>query len=264
VLSDRGQLEQVILNLAINARDAMPKGGVLKIVASNRHLKQNNGTPQPGHVIITVTDTGTGIPPAIRDRIFEPFFTTKEPGKGTGLGLSTVYGIVKQSGGTIEVQSRVGVGTTFTVALPAVTDAFDTIEASGPAAMPRGTETVLLVEDDPAVRALSRRTLEDCGYTVLPAADPLDALRLAKTARVDVILSDMMMPNLTGAQFIERFLAEHPAPVVIFMSGFADEGLQSDGRALSAAYLRKPFTPLTLATTIRGAIDASRNTATIA
>jgi CheY-like chemotaxis protein len=120
---------------------------------------------------------------------------------------------------------------------------------------------VLLVEDDPAVRSFVRRTLEDCGYTVLPASEPIEALRLAKKARVDVILSDMMMPNMTGAQFIERFLAEHPAPIVVCMSGFADDELMSDGRAISAAYLRKPFTPIELANAMRDAIDASKRTA---
>ena len=265
VVSDRGQLEQVIVNLAINARDAMPRGGVLKIGVSNRPSRPslpNASMPRPKTVVITVSDTGTGIPPAIRDRIFEPFFTTKEPGKGTGLGLSTVYGIVKQSGGMIEVDSQVGLGTTFTITLPVASEILSPEASREPVFdFPKGTETVLLVEDDPAVRAFTRRTLEDCGYTVLPAAEPLEALRLATTAPVDVILSDMMMPNMTGAQFVERFIALYPAPVVIFMSGFAVEALMSDGRSISAAFLRKPFTPSALARTVRDMLDASRNVA---
>ena len=266
VLIDRGQLEQVLLNLAINARDAMSHGGTLSIVVgcNDRRDAPRAIDTGSGTVTITVADTGSGIPEEIRHRIFEPFFTTKEPGKGTGLGLSTVYGIVKQSGGCIEVDSRMGFGTTFTISLPTATrrDAPHDGE-SKPNALPRGMETILLVEDDDAVRAFARRTLEECGYTVLPASEPLQALRLASRARVDVILTDMLMPNLTGAQFVERFLAEHPAPVVIFMSGYADEALVADGRTMSAAYLRKPFTAAVLARAVRDAIDASRRAVTV-
>jgi CheY-like chemotaxis protein len=242
----------------------MPRGGTLKVTASNRPLRSvsdESTAPPARNVVITVSDTGTGIPPAIRDRIFEPFFTTKEPGKGTGLGLSTVYGIVKQSGGSIDIDSRVGGGTTFTITLPVASDAASSDSAEEPVAdFPHGTETVLLVEDDAAVRTLTRRTLEGCGYTVLPASEPLEALRLATSARIDVIVSDMLMPNLTGPQLVERFLAKYPAPVVIFMSGYADAALMSDGRAISAAYLRKPFTPSMLACAIRDALDASKAT----
>ena len=266
VLSDRGQLEQVILNLAINARDAMPRGGTLSIGVANVARSSNGGAgaPQRG-VAIKVSDTGTGIPPEIRERIFEPFFTTKESGKGTGLGLSTVYGIIKQSGGCIEVESRVGFGTTFTITLPNASERQAALQSNSVEEhLPGGTETILLVEDDDAVRAFARRTLVDCGYTVYHAREPLEALRIASTAHVDVILSDMMMPNLTGAQFVERFLAAHPAPVVIFMSGYADEALMAEGRAHSAAYLRKPFTPSVLAKAVRDAIDASRRAMPVA
>ena len=267
VLSDRGQLEQVLLNLAINARDAMPHGGVLTIRAANARDTRDNGNAVlvDQRVLLSVSDTGTGIPEAIRSRIFEPFFTTKETGKGTGLGLSTVYGIVKQSGGTIDVDSKIGVGTTFTIALPAASESgqTDAAEVEG-VDMPRGAETILLVEDDPAVRALARRTLTDLGYTVLPAVDGVEALRLARGARVDLILSDIVMPRMSGPQLVQRFLAEYPAPVVVFMSGYADEALISEGRMISYALLRKPFTPAALARTIRQAIDASRKTAPVA
>jgi signal transduction histidine kinase/ActR/RegA family two-component response regulator len=264
VVSDRGQLEQVILNLAINARDAMPTGGTLSITVANVARPNADGGSQRG-VAIRVSDTGVGIPADIRERIFEPFFTTKEPGKGTGLGLSTVYGIIKQSGGCIEVDSRVGLGTTFTITLPIAPQRPDALpEDAIVPQLPRGSETILLVEDDDAVRAFTRRTLEDCGYRVLPASEPLEALRIAARTRVDVILSDMMMPNLTGAQFVERFLAKHPAPVVIFMSGYADEALVAEGRAYSEIYLRKPFTPSVLAHAVRDAINASRRAIPVA
>ena len=267
VLSDRGQLEQVLLNLAINARDAMPHGGVLTIKAANARETRDNGNAVlvDQRVLLSVSDTGTGIPEAIRSRIFEPFFTTKETGKGTGLGLSTVYGIVKQSGGTIDVDSKMGVGTTFTIALPAASESgqTDAEEIEG-IDMPHGAETILLVEDDPAVRALARRTLTDLGYTVLPAVDGVEALRLARGARVDLILSDIVMPRMSGPQLVQRFLAEYPAPVIVFMSGYADEALMAEGRMISYALLRKPFTPAALARTIRQAMDASRKTTPVA
>jgi signal transduction histidine kinase/ActR/RegA family two-component response regulator len=254
VMADRGQLEQVLMNLAINARDAMPHGGVLTI-----------STAAPAdRVQIAVTDTGTGIPEEIRERIFEPFFTTKETGKGTGLGLSTVYGIVKQSGGTIHVDSKLGIGTTFTISLPAVAETARTEAPSEAVDMPRGKETVLLVEDDPAVRAFSRRTLEELGYTVLPASDGVDALQLAASARIDLIVSDILMPRMSGPQMVQRFLAEYPAPVVIFMTGYADEMLISEARAISSAFLRKPFTPSTLARAVRDALDASHRSLPVA
>ena len=212
-------------------------------------------------VILAVRDTGTGIPVELRGRIFEPFFTTKEAGKGTGLGLSTVYGIVTQSGGRITVDSTVNVGTTFRVELPgADEDAVPVVGAPLSAEWPRGSETILLVEDEPAVRTLARRTLEACGYTVLPAADPLEALELAKTARVDVIVSDLQMPRLAGTQMVERFLASFPAPVVVFMSGYADDMVMAETRSVRSAFLRKPFSPAALAHAVRDALDASSRT----
>jgi CheY-like chemotaxis protein len=262
VLADRGQLEQVIMNLCINARDAMPHGGVLTVSTSNGAEARagDAALPTDGRVLVTVSDTGTGIPEQIRERIFEPFFTTKEVGKGTGLGLSTVYGIVKQSGGTIHVESKVGVGTTFIISLPAVSDRTDGATAGSALELPRGKETVLLVEDDSAVRSYTRRTLEQLGYTVLAAGDPLEALALAGTARIDLVLSDIVMPRMSGPQMVQRFLVEHPAPVVVFMTGYADQTLLVEGRELGggAEVLRKPFTALTLARTLRDALDASR------
>ena len=259
VLADQGQLEQVLMNLAINARDAMPHGGVLTIAARPAMV---HGTAQAE---ILVSDNGTGIPEHLRERIFEPFFTTKEPGKGTGLGLSTVYGIVTQSGGRIDVETAEGVGTTFHIMLPAATEERlrdDVVEPVS--SLPRGSETILLVEDESAVRNLARRTLEGCGYTVLPASDPIEALHLAETARVDLVLSDIRMPYMTGTEMIEQFLLEHPAPVVVFMSGYAEEAVMADSRSMRSSFIRKPFTPAALACVVREALDASLRTPVIA
>jgi signal transduction histidine kinase/ActR/RegA family two-component response regulator len=264
VIADRGQLEQVIINLAINARDAMPDGGTLKICAANAVENGRSAQARGGdrRIVLCVSDTGTGIPNAVRDRIFEPFFTTKEPGKGTGLGLSTVYGIVKQSGGTIDLETAVGVGTTFRITLPAASDVMiPGVVEPIVEDLPGGTETILLVEDDHDVRALTRRTLEERGYTVLPAHGAHDALHLAASARVDLLLTDIVMPQITGPRLVERFVAMYPTPVVIFMSGHADEALTSAGMKMGSAFLRKPFTPATLARTVREALDASKQKA---
>jgi len=260
VIADKGQLEQVIINLGINARDAMAGGGVLTIrVATSVDARNREAGTGQSHVVLIVSDTGTGIPAAIRERIFEPFFTTKEAGKGTGLGLSTVYGIVKQSGGTIDLDSIEGVGTTFRISLPAASDELAPgFVADTVADMPRGTETILLVEDDADVRSFARRTLEERGYTVLPASGAMEALELAASARIDVLLSDIVMPELNGPMLAERLESQRQLPsVVIFMSGYADESLVSMGLNSGSAFLRKPFTPQTLARTVRDAIDAS-------
>jgi len=264
VIADRGQLEQVIINLAINARDAMAGGGVLTIGVANAGTDgSGQGSakgPRGRHVLLTVSDTGAGIPESIRDRIFEPFFTTKEVGKGTGLGLSTVYGIVKQSGGTIDLVSMVGVGTTFRIALPAASEEFtEGLVTERDAELPRGTETILLVEDDADVRTFARRTLEERGYTVLPASGASEALEFAASARVDVLLSDIVMPELSGPHLVERLKQVQLPPVVIFMSGYADEALVSMGMNTASSFLRKPFTPATLALTVREAIDMTKS-----
>jgi signal transduction histidine kinase/CheY-like chemotaxis protein len=254
ILADRGQLEQVIINLSINARDAMSKGGVLTLQA---HADGAAGADPC--VVIRVSDTGTGIPAAVRDRIFEPFFTTKEPGKGTGLGLATVYGIVKQSGGLIDVESVEGRGTTFSIRWPTVRDAVPVVGAAEPEqAWPRGSETVLLVEDDPYVRLLARRTLETCGYRVLPAAEPQEALRLAADARIDIIVSDVVMPNMSGPDMVERFQSTHPGTIAVFMSGYADDALRTNAALVGTAFIRKPFPPVALAQVVREALDSRR------
>ncbi|HJQ19594.1 MAG TPA: ATP-binding protein, partial [Gemmatimonadaceae bacterium] len=258
VIADKGQLEQVIINLAINARDAMASGGVLTLGVKNarRDGGQGKGDAQ---VLLTVSDTGSGIPDHIRERVFEPFFTTKEAGKGTGLGLSTVYGIVKQSGGTIDLESMVGVGTTFRIALPAASDELAPgFIDDAPADLPRGTEIILLVEDDADVRSFARRTLEERGYTVLPASGSMHALELAASAQVDVLLTDIVMPELNGPELVARLKQIQLPAVVIYMSGYADEALVSMGLGTGSAFLRKPFTPATLVRTVREAIDARK------
>ena len=256
IKADPGQLEQVILNLVVNARDAMPTGGKITIATS-----MGTGSLD-GCVVLRVSDTGVGMTEAVRERIFEPFFTTKEPGKGTGLGLSTVYGIVKQSGGTIDVESALGKGTTFAIVLPPATEKTTTTSASESGEPPRGTETILLVEDEDEVRTLARRVLEDCGYRVLVAAGGVEALAVARRyeGRIDLLLTDIVMPRINGPRLVERFIATRPAPCVVYMSGYADDAIMQLEIDPGTYFLRKPFTPLALARAIRDALDAARRT----
>ena len=220
--ADAGQLEQVIVNLAVNARDAMKVGGRLRLETQNIDLEADNpyGLPPGEAVALIVTDTGCGIDAATQARVFEPFFTTKAPGKGTGLGLSTVYGIVTQSGGAIAIDSMVGQGTTFRIVLPAV-DAAEQVDATTvapPAPRARAAETVLLVEDEQRVRALAKLALEDAGYQVLAAASPEEAIRAAAahTGRINVILTDVIMPLMNGrdlAEWTRRASSRQQGPV---------------------------------------------------
>jgi signal transduction histidine kinase/ActR/RegA family two-component response regulator len=270
IRADRGQLEQVLLNLAINARDAMPSGGVLTIATRNvvpaesiaRDTRRAAATAAvlsaSRGVALVVRDTGIGMPDEVRERIFEPFFTTKEPGKGTGLGLSTVYGIVNQSGGVIEVDSVLDGGTAFTITLPAaesvaVGEGTTVVEGD----LPRGTEAVLIVEDAEDVRILARRTLEERGYVVYVARNAHEALEIAGARSVDVLLTDIVMPKTSGPQLVSMFAASHPLPLVIYMSGYADDALAQYELDPSAVFLRKPFTPAVLARTIREALDTA-------
>ncbi len=253
VKADPGQIEQVLLNLAVNARDAMPDGGSLHIHTGSR--TSPTGAKQ---VILSVRDTGTGMPADVRDRIFEPFFTTKEVGKGTGLGLSTVYGIVVQSGGTIEVNSEPGIGTTFTVVLsPIVETIFEQItEQTDDDNLPRGSETVLLVDDEEAVLDLSRRTLESCGYNVLVARSGVEALPLARSQHVDLIVTDVVMPQLSGPQLVERYLAKDPEPRIMYMTGFVDDETMRLELDEEVVLLRKPFGPAELSRHVRAVLDS--------
>jgi CheY-like chemotaxis protein len=265
IKADQGQIEQMILNLALNARDAMLSGGSLVIATGAVELAQplhgRPGTVRSGSwVTLAVSDSGTGIEPATLPHIFEPFFTTKEPGKGTGLGLATVYGIVQQSGGVILVDSTVGRGTTFTVYLPQVevTDAAGTA-APAQADGPRGTETVLLVEDEEPVRVLARRILIDHGYEVLTAGSGAEALEVAREHRgaIHLLLTDVIMPAMSGREVADRVAAERPDTRVLFVSGYTDEALAHHGVLRPGIQLlAKPFTPRSLAERVRGVLDA--------
>jgi signal transduction histidine kinase/CheY-like chemotaxis protein len=264
VKADPSQLEQVILNLAVNARDAMPQGGILTVETANADLdeayaKGHAGATPGAFVMLAVSDTGHGMDADTRARIFEPFFTTKAQGKGTGLGLATVFGIVKQSGGNIWVYSEPGHGTTFKVYLPRVAEA---LTAAAPASTapvpPRGSETVLLVEDDEEVRALARETLEAGGYTVIPAAGPSEALRLAADGSrpIDLLLTDVVLPQLSGRGLADRLSADHRELRLLYMSGYTDEAIVRHGvLAEGVAFLQKPFTPYALLAKIREVLD---------
>ena len=254
VRADRGQLEQVLLNLAVNARDAMLDGGVLTI-ATHNVIDASQRAASRG-VSLVVSDTGVGMSDEIRERIFEPFFTTKEPGKGTGLGLSTVYGIVNQSGGTIAVESAQGRGTSFTIVLPAAETMGDgVVRVPDDREMPSGSETVLIVEDAEDVRILARRTLEERGYTVLVARNADEALEIASARQIDVLLTDIVMPQTSGPQLVARYRSLHKPPLVVYMSGYADDALAQYELDQNVVFLRKPFSPTSLARTIRDALD---------
>jgi PAS domain S-box-containing protein len=268
VRADRGQLEQVLMNLVVNARDAMPTGGVLRIstdevVVTADAAERSPGPAQPGsYVCLSVSDTGTGIPEAVLARVFEPFFTTKEVGKGTGLGLSTVYGIVQQSGGRVTVESRVGGGSTFRVYLPSVHTPPEPGSDDERSPGDRGSETVLVVEDDPAVRALATRILTSRGYRVLRASDGAGALEMLDSGyAVDLLLTDVVLPRMSGAELSRVTAGRRSAPAVLFMSGYTDQALASHGILDQGIDLiEKPFSPEQLAQRVRQALDRARRT----
>jgi hypothetical protein len=262
IRADAVQIQQALLNLVINARDAMPNGGVLSIATGNTREPAppgaGDGTGET--VTLVVSDTGQGMDPQTLARIFEPFFTTKDVGKGSGLGLATVDGIVAQSGGRIRVASTPGAGTTFTILLPATSELPLGSPAVEPApASPTGSETVLLVEDEPALRRLSRRVLAQFGYTVLEAPDGEEALNLAEAYEgpINLVLTDVVMPRLSGRDLAERVQASHPEAKVLFMSGYTDDAVVQHGvLSQEVSLLRKPFTPYVLATRIREVLDS--------
>jgi len=266
VRADAGQLEQVLMNLAVNARDAMPQGGRLSIETANV-LRSSIAGPRGAamaaaeYVMLAVSDTGTGMPSEVQSHIFEPFFTTKEAGKGTGLGLSTVYGIVKQAGGDIRVNSEIGRGTTFTIYLPRVLEPSDEAVATAAVARDvesRADETVLLVEDDEHLRSLALRILQAHGYTVLTAIDGADALRQAKEygGPIDLVLSDVVMPRMSGRFLSEQLATARPTVKVLFMSGYTDDDVMRRGILdRRTAFLEKPFTPEQLISKVRQILD---------
>jgi two-component system cell cycle sensor histidine kinase/response regulator CckA len=264
VKADAGQLEQVILNLSVNARDAMPQGGRLTLATANATVDaaaaRRNPDAAPGrYVVLSVQDTGHGMDAATRAQIFEPFFTTKEVGKGTGLGLATVYGIVKQSGGFLEVESERGRGACFKVYLPRVEEAVAVAaEAKTPGSRLRGTETVLLVEDDESLRTLAREILTVQGYTVIEAASPLAALRLHEThpTPIQLLLTDVVMPEMNGRQLADQLTTARADMRVLFMSGYTGAALTQREGDLVGHFLQKPFTPDGLSRKVREVLDA--------
>ena len=265
VRADPGQVEQVIVNLVVNARDAMPEGGALTMRTGNAEVTAASARDHfgvaPGHyVVVCVADTGVGIDSETQKHIFEPFFTTKEKPHGTGLGLATVYGIVSQSGGHIFVASEPGRGSTFAIYLPRVEEIASAAGApAAPAAVRRGSETILLVEDEEAVRGLTRRCLESSGYTVLQASSAEEALPIAArhAGRLDLLLTDVIMPGASGPELARRLLELRPGTRVLYVSGYTDASMASQGALDNGAFfLQKPFTPETLARKVREVLDA--------
>jgi len=262
---DQNELESALLNLAINARDAMPNGGKLTIETANVDLDEGYAAAHLGasvgpHVVLAVSDAGVGIDKETQSRMFEPFFTTKEAGKGTGLGLAMVLGIVQQSGGNICVESELGKGTTFKVHLPR-TDAATT-RAQGPADTssrpPVGTETILLVEDEQPVRVLMRNLLQQAGYTVLEAQSSGDALVISEqhAGPIHLLLTDVIMPRMSGREVSERLHQQRPTMKVLFMSGYTDDAIVRHGVLVAEmAFLQKPVTPPTLIRKILEVLD---------
>ncbi|HMR65769.1 MAG TPA: response regulator [Anaerolineae bacterium] len=270
VKADPGQIEQVLINLVINARDAMPNGGTLTIETANVSLDQTYArryaeVTAGEYVMLAVTDTGVGLPEEIKEHIFEPFFTTKEVGKGTGLGLAMVFGIIKQAGGHIAVYSEVGHGTSFKVYLPRLpeetgAEATRPLDVLAPNDLPRGNETVLLVEDEPAVRLAAAQLLTEQGYRVIEAANGEEALQLAENQRqpsIDLLLTDIVMPKLGGPQIVEPIRAMQPGIKVLFISGYPNQAVDQKGVLVgNVAFLAKPFTPDRLAYKVREVLDA--------
>lgn len=264
VRANVGQMEQIIANLAVNARDAMPNGGRLSIQTRNVEAGEvdadcGTAASRP-HVLLTVTDTGAGIDDEIKARIFEPFFSTKENGKGSGLGLSTVYGIVKQSDGSIKVDTEPGRGTSFSIYLPCVEHDGETPAPSRPTSprRERGSETVLLVEDEESVRVVARRVLDGCGYTVLEAESGEQALRICGSYEdpIDLVITDVVMPGMSGVDMAQQILATRPGTGILYISGYTDDTMSNhDVPGARVHILQKPFTVETLTAEVRKILD---------
>jgi CheY-like chemotaxis protein len=261
VKADPAQIEQVIVNLAANARDAMPHGGKLVIETANADLEdgisgKNIGVKPGSYVMLAVSDTGVGMDPETRSRLFEPFFTTKAPGKGSGLGLATVYGAIKQSEGQVTVYSQPNCGTIFEIYLPRVQEA-----ASEPARkiLARGSETILLVDDEEGVRKLVYAVLKSNGYDVLEASNGSAALSAYEknSHKIDMVLTDVVMPQMNGFEMVKHLVEKTPGLKILYMSGYRDNAVGgSSGEEAPRAFLHKPFTPDSLLAKVREVLDA--------
>jgi CheY-like chemotaxis protein len=261
VRCDLGQVEQVIMNLSVNARDAMPGGGRLTIATSNVHAEEAHVAGHPGEwVRLSIRDTGSGIPPEAKDHLFEPFFTTKEQGRGTGLGLATVYGIVTQNQGRIDVDSTVGQGSVFNVWLPRWLGLPENA-ALTPAPVPSGGhEPLLVVEDEPQVRAITVRALRSAGYKVLECSSGAEALHLDRREldAVRLLITDVVMPGMNGRSLAAELIRRFPALRVLFVSGYSDEAIATRGVVEGGVgLLQKPFTPSELLGRVRAALDGA-------
>jgi len=265
IRADQGQIEQVVANLVVNARDAMPRGGRLIIETRNTYFDEayarGHAEVSPGaYVMLAVSDTGHGMDAQTLSRIFEPFFTTKEAGKGTGLGLATVFGIVKQSRGHINVYSELGHGTTFKVYLPTIEDEWSARPEEGvPLPLTKATETVLLVEDADPLREMIKEVLESAGYLVIEAADPEQALTAlgGHSEEISLILTDIVMPKMSGPELAARIQARRPGIRTLFMSGYSNEAVTRNGVLEEGTqFLQKPFTSDALLRKVRATLDA--------
>jgi signal transduction histidine kinase len=261
---DPGQIQQILMNLVVNARDAMPDGGKIGIETANVDLDEGycsmHPYVKPGRfVMLAVSDTGTGMSEEIKAHIFEPFFTTKEKGSGTGLGLATTYGAVHQAGGSIEVYSEAGIGTTFKIYLPRVEEpVIRPVKDDLPADLPGGTETVLIVEDEDMLRNLCVQILEQLGYRVLQARDGIEAIAEVQGYgdRIDLLLTDVVMPGMNGNELAAQLVAHNPGMKVLFTSGYTEDVISHHGvLAEGVSFIGKPYTPLALARKIRGVLD---------
>jgi CheY-like chemotaxis protein len=264
---DPGQVEQLIMNLGVNARDAMPLGGRLTIETTDLEIREGDSLYGPDlkpgrHVRLSVKDTGCGMTDEVKAHIFEPFFTTKAVGKGTGLGLAMAYGIVKQANGHIMVESQVGAGTTVDIFLPAILDEVVQAEVSVQLATARGTETLLLVEDEEHVRRFARLCLEAQGYAVLDVSSAAEALQVAKAGQkpIHLLVTDVVIPDLGGRELAEGVRRLMPNIKVLYMTGYTNDTVIRHGLSeASDALIRKPFTPLELAQKVRATLDATES-----
>jgi signal transduction histidine kinase len=264
IKADPGQIEQVIMNLAVNARDAMPKGGKLTVTTANttrdkNHLKNFPDMGAGDYVMLAIADTGTGMSEEVKAHLFEPFFTTKPPGTGTGLGLATCFGIVKQNTGHINVHSELGSGTTFKIYFPQVQSAIEPLRVRNqPTGVAGGNETVLLVEDEPVVRELAVATLREKGYTVVEAVNGEEGLRLARQhdGKIDLVLTDVVMPVMGGKEMADALRTSHPDTKVLFTSGYTEDALGHHGVLRPGIlFLPKPYLTATLARKVREVLD---------